>query len=548
MKKKVLLGLLCMTIAAALFGCGNGSSSDENQSSNDNSSTDVTFEPWSENVTLSWWLIGGTAEYYQHYFAEMKGWQEIQDRTNITIDFQVQTNNDNYLPMMTAATYPDIVTANHYSMYPGRLNQLYLDEIAIAFNDYMDEYMPNFCNILKEYPTIARDLQVEDGKYIFASTLYDIDNEEDRMANSVYGLAIREDWLDTVGLDMPTNMSEWYEVLKAFKTMDPNGNGEQDEEPICMASSGWKYFLVAYGIGDDPILDENGQVYYGYATENYKEFLADMNRWNNESLFYNWFKKSTLVDQEERFVGNFAGTIKTQADELDTDDPESYISKLRQTVPEAKLTAAPWPKTTDGDELCFSQIASFGTDTTIITSNCKNPDAACYFIDYLYSEEGSNLLSWGIEGESYEVVNGEKQMKEGMDEDVEFYDTTIKQRYTYADPTTIGFPMFKTFASNILASKSDSYVEACRTWAQGDTSYRMPYAVMLNDKQTATIDDLENTMKDYIRDERQKFIEGTNPLTNYDKYLEQLDLLGVDQYVEIWQECYDAYMARKVER
>ncbi len=542
MKKKVLLGLLCLTIAASLFGCNKKLSENENTKDNQ----DSEFEAWPEEVTLGWWLIGGTNEYYQHYFSEMKGWKEIQEKTNITIDFQVQTNSDNYLPMMTAATYPDIITANHYSMYPGRLNQLYLDGIAVELNQYMEEYMPNFSKIIKEYPTIARDLQVEDGKYIFASTLYDVNDEEDRMANSIYGLAIREDWLDTVGLEIPTNISEWYDVLKAFKTMDPNGNGVQDEEPVCMASSGWKYFLCAYGIGDDPILDENGKVYYGYATESYKEFLAEMNRWNNEGLFYNWFKKATLIDQEERVVGNFAGAIKTQAKELDVDDTDSYISKLRKSVPEAKLTAAPWPETADGRALCYSNIASFGTDTTIITSNCKTPEAAAYFIDYLYSEEGSTYLSWGIEGESYEVVNGEKQMMEGMDDDVQFYDTTIKQRYTYADPTTIGFPMFKTFASCILSTKSDSYVEACRTWAKGDTTYRMPYAVMLNDKQTATIDDVENTMKDYIRESRQKFIEGKEPLTNYDTYLEQLRLLGVEDYVAIWQECYDAYMARKV--
>lgn len=544
MKKKVLLGILCLTIAATLFGC---EKKKKNEPNNQGGSGDSTFEAWPENITLGWWLIGGTNEYYQHYFSEMKGWQKIQERTNITIDFQVQTNSDNYLPMMTASTFPDIVTANHYSMYPGRLNQLYLDQIAVELNPYMDEYMPNFSKIIKNYPTIARDLQVENGKYIFASTLYDVENEEDRMANSVYGLAIREDWLEAVGLEMPKNMKDWYEVLKAFKTMDPNGNGEQDEEPICMASSGWKYFLCAYGIGDDPILDENGKVHYGYAMDSYKEFLAEMNRWNNESLFYNWFKKATLIDQEERVVGNFAGAIKTQAEELDEDDPESYISKLRKSVPEAKLTAAPWPETADGEALCYSNIASFGTDTTIITTNCKTPEAAAYLIDYLYSEEGSNYLSWGIEGESYEIVNGEKKMLDGMDEDVTFYDTTIKQRYTYADPTTIGFPMFKTFASCILSTKSDSYVDACHTWAQGDTSYRMPYAVMLNDKQTATIDDLENTMKDYIRESRQDFIEGKEPLTNYDNYIDQLGLLGVDDYIAIWQECYDAYMARKVE-
>lgn len=544
MKKRGIAFLLALTLIISLFmtGCN-----DQKNAGEEKKEESQVIEKWEENVTLKWWLIGGTSEHYQHYFAEMKGWKAIQEATNITIEFQVQTNNDGYLPMMTAGNYPDIVTANHYSLYPGRLNQLYVDNVAIALNDYMDEYMPNLSNILKEYPNIARDLQVEDGKYIFASTLYDVEDEEDRMATSTYGLIIREDWLDTVGMEIPTNMEEWYDVLMAFKTMDPNGNGEQDEEPVCMASSGWKYFLCAYGIGDDPILDEDGNVYYGYATQNYRDFLEEMNKWYNEGLIYNMFKKATLIDQEERVVGNFAGAFKSRAEELDEDNEESYLSQLRNSVPEAKLTAVPWPKTADGDQLCYSNISSIHTDTTIITTNCKTPEAAAYFIDYLYSEEGSNYLSWGIEGESYEVVNGEKQLTEGMEEEIDFYGTTIKRRYTYADPTTIGFPMFKTFASCILSTKSDSYVEACRTWSKGDETFKMPYAVQLNDEQTAIIDETENTMKDYIRESRQEFIEGKMPLTNYDSYIEQLKLLGVEEYVEIWQECYDAYMARKVD-
>lgn len=545
MKKKILTILLAAIACAAVFtGCTSGGGS-EGGSSKDKSANTGISKYKEDGVTLTWWIVGGTAEYYQHYFSEMKGLQKIQEETGITIEFQVQTNEDNYLPMMTAATYPDIVTAKNMEMFPGRLDQLYLDGVSVAMDDYIDEYMPHFKHILVDYPTIAKDLQISSGKYTFASTLYDINNEDDRAATSVYGLAIRQDWLDAVGQDVPTNMAEWYDVLMAFKSMDPNANGETDEVPICMASSGWKNFLVAYGIGDDPILDENGKVFYGYATPQYKDFLTEMNKWYNEELFDNWFKHATLLDREDVVTNNVAGAWKADADHFDEDDPSSYISTLRKTVPNAEFAACPWPKTVDGDLYCYSNIASFHRDTTIITTNCTNIEAACWLIDAMYSEEGSTLLSWGIEGESYEVVNGEKQMVEGMDEDVTYYDTTIKQRYTYADPTTIGFPKFKTFASCILSTKSEGYVGACRVWAEGDTSYRMPYAAQLNDAQSTEVENLTEGMKDYLRDMRQKFITGKEPLTSYDKYLDQCEMLGSKEYERIWQECYDAYAARK---
>ena len=412
-------------------------------------------------------------------------------------------------------------------------------------DDYIQEYIPNFKQILINYPTIARDLQISTGEYTFASTLYDVEDEDDRAATSVYGLAIRKDWLDTVGMEVPTNMAEWFDVLMAFKSMDPNANGTFDEIPICMASSGWKYFLGAYGIGDDPILDKNGKVFYGYATPQYKDYLTEMNKWYNEELFSNWFKKATLLDREDVVTNNFAGAWKADADHFDDDDPSSYISTLRQTVPDAEFAACPWPKTVNGDLYCYSNIASFHRDTTIITTNCTNIEAACWLIDSMYSEEGSNLLSWGIEGESYEVVNGEKRMLDGMDEDVSYYDTTIKKRYTYADPTTIGFPKFKTFASCILSTKSDGYVEACRVWSEGDTSYRMPYAAQLNDEQNTKVEDVTEGMKDFLNKKRQEFITGKDSLTNYDTYLNQLELLGSKEYEAIWQECYDAYAARE---
>lgn len=544
MKKKLLTILVAAMACAAVFTGCTGKDDDENKPGGSSEQTGISkFKE--DGVTLKWWVVGGHEEYYQHYFSEMKGLQKIQDETGITIEFQVQTNEDNYLPMMTAANYPDIVTAKNMEMYPGRLDQLYLDQISVAMDPYIEEYMPHFKQILEEYPTISKDLQISSGEYTFASTLYDVNNEDDRAATSVYGLAIRQDWLDSVGLEVPTNMAEWYDVLMQFKSMDPNSNGEVDEIPICMASSGWKYFLGAYGIGDDPILDKDGKVFYGYATPQYKDFLTEMNKWNSEELFSNWFKKATLLDREEKVTQNVAGAWKADADHFDEDDPTSYISVLRQSVPEAEFAPCPWPETVDGELYCYSNIASFHRDTTIITRNCTNIEAACWLIDAMYSEEGSTLLSWGIEGESYEVVNGEKQMVDGMNDDIQYYDTTIKQRYTYADPTTIGFPKFKTFASCILSTKSEGYVDACKTWAKGDTSYRMPYAAQLNDEQSAKVEDVTNGMKNYLTEMRQKFIEGKEPLTQYDTYLDQVKLLGSDQYEEIWQECYDAYAARK---
>jgi putative aldouronate transport system substrate-binding protein len=50
--------------------------------------------------------------------------------------------------------------------------------------------------------------------------------------------------------------------------------------------------------------------------------------------------------------------------------------------------------------------SSLGWDAIGITTNCKNIEAACKFIDYCASQEGQDLLLWGIEGQDWEFVDG----------------------------------------------------------------------------------------------------------------------------------------------
>ncbi len=545
MKKRIISLLLVAAMAVTLFvGCGK-----DKGGSGSTGAVDPDAKKWEEEgVTVTWWLMGGNETYRQNYWKEMKGLKAIQESLGINIDFKVATSYDAYLPMMAAKDYPDVITAMNLENYPGRMAGMHKDGVSLALNDYMEEYMPNFSKIVEEYPKISRDLKLDDGSYTFVSTLYDIDNEDDRAASSQYGLAIRQDWLDAVGKDVPTNMAEWYDVLSAFKNSDPNGNSERDEEPVCMASSGWKYFLTAYGIDDDPIVQEDGTVVYGFMTDNYKQYLTEMNKWQTDGLIYNMFEATSLEKRQERVTNNFAGAWKADADHFDYTIDGSYLSILQEKAPDAKFTAVPWPKTADGKMYCFSDINTFPRDTTVITSNAKKhgtDKAAAYLIDYMLGEKGSNYVTWGIEGESYTVEDdGTKVLVDGMNDTVSFEGTNIPKFNTYADPTTVNLPSFGTISEYVLSQKPDTYIEAVKVWAEGDTSYKMPAACQLSVEQEAEIEDIVTDMKNYVTKQRQRFITGKEPLTNYDTYVNNVERLGGTKYAEIWQQAYDSWQAR----
>ena len=81
MKKKLLAILLVVFASAAILtGCGGKDGGGKGDKKEGGGSSGITkFKE--DGVTLKWWIVGGTAEYYQHYFSEMKGLQKIQEET-----------------------------------------------------------------------------------------------------------------------------------------------------------------------------------------------------------------------------------------------------------------------------------------------------------------------------------------------------------------------------------------------------------------------------------------------------------------------------------
>ena len=164
-------------------------------------------------------------------------------------------------------------------------------------------------------------------------------------------------------------------------------------------------------------------------------------------------------------------------------------------------------------------------------------------LDDMLSENGSTYLTWGIEGESYEVKNGEKQLMDGMDETVDFHGAKIQKINTYADPITVMLPQFGEISSYVLENEDEGYVNACKTWSEGDTSYKLSAACQLSVEQQEQVDSVTEGMKGYITKMRSRFIQGSS-LTEFDSYVSQVKTMGADKYAEIWQEAYDAYKAR----
>ena len=139
------------------------------------------------------------------------------------------------------ASFPELEIDNQWVSYAGYLEKI---PLAVASGDIADL---QFCNAFNDVPLMMEaeillatdDLLQSHGQHILAatpaeaweSTIYD--NMQYAAAHNIYdlnswGTIYRGDWLENLGLDVPTTVEEYQEVVRAFTKDDPDGNGAGD--------------------------------------------------------------------------------------------------------------------------------------------------------------------------------------------------------------------------------------------------------------------------------------------------------------------------------
>ncbi len=88
--------------------------------------------------------------------------------------------------------------------------------------------------------------------------------------------AIRKDWLDNLGLEIPVTLEEYTEVMRQFTFNDPDGNGQKDTYGLCGVGTDFLSFLFgAFGASakQDYFLNEDNTITTNAISEGYKEGL-----------------------------------------------------------------------------------------------------------------------------------------------------------------------------------------------------------------------------------------------------------------------------------
>ena len=174
-----------------------------------------------------------------------------------------------------------------------------------------------------------------------------------------------------------------------------------------------------------------------------------------------------------------------------------------------------------------------------LSTQCRNVEVACRFMDYLYSKEGINLTAYGTEGVSYEAdENGNFVKFTDLVLNNPSGDTPSTVRGYFAQPANWTYP-----SRDLNYFVSDDLKDVLNTWTAKMDQYVLP-PIIHTTEESSVVSQKYSEIDTYCREMITKFILGTESLDNWDLFIESIKKLGAEEILQLKQVAYERYLAR----
>lgn len=470
--------------------------------------------------------------------------QEVEKITGVHVEFEpyVETTGKEAWKTRLAAgkDLPDIV------WIPDNDVTTYADAgLLIELTDLINNYAPNlYQEFFVDDPRVGATMVSPNGEIYAIAQNFTGGNMVD-----VKGMGIRQDWLEKLNLEEPKTLDDWYNVLKAFKTQDPNGNGEADEIPMycymAQPECDYSFLGTALGLTADSsnfhgnnlyfnyVQDDEGNLINQYRSEGFKELVKFLAKCYAEGLIYDY--GTATYDQMKAYnaqnkLGSFISWV-------------AYTESFERYAREAGATDAVWkpilpPADENGDIRVIYRpnvLLYFG-----ITKDCKNPELAMRWIDFVTgSDQGTDLLGWGVEGLTYTVdENGNKKLTELI--------TNNPNGWSIES----ALQAYGGFCKLLLNRKVDFYQNIVHEKTLNASKEYWPYyvdgfpVVIASTEEADELAMIKADLDTYRAEMLAKFVTGQADIDKeWDNFNKTLDAMGQTRMDEIRQAQYDRYLA-----
>ena len=207
--------------------------------------------------------------------------ERMQQKTGISFQYTQYSDYDKWTQrkeeLQANDNLPDVLFKAELSA--SEVRDLYQSGRIIDLAPYLEQYAPDLWKLLEEHPDWKKAITVSDGAIPALPAINTLQNNDAMWINTA--------WLKKLKLDAPTTADELTEVLKAFKTGDPNGNYQQDEIPLGFVGM-WELRFLAHAFGmidnDYYISEKDGIVSSSLTSEENRAFLTWLHQLWEEGL------------------------------------------------------------------------------------------------------------------------------------------------------------------------------------------------------------------------------------------------------------------------
>lgn len=498
----------------------------------------LSEEPVSFSVAVS-------LQAMQDDFNNMSFFKELEKATNVHIDFECYQNTsygDQKNLLLAAGDYPDGFMG-YYALSVSDLNQYGPQGVFVPIEDLIDEYCVNYQKVLKEQPVLDGLSTAFDGHKYSWGTI-----NENPTRDYPDNLYINKQWLDNLGLEVPATMEEYYNVLKAFKEQDANGNGDpNDEIPYTFIANhhinSYQGFFGAYGeceafnngrteaASHFVVVDD--KVVYVPITEEYKTAIKELRKFVTEGLW----DLDGFVQDSGQYVGKLSNPAPLVGSAYTWDRASFAVETADQYVAIKPLKAS----ADSGDAKVHHRQNHISLQPTgfTITNKCTHPEILAQWIDLFYDETMTILGYYGIDRVTDISEEGVVSYDESAAPDGTSFDNYVKNTSPYDN-----VPKYMTVDTRYqkmhLETIVDEKVEVAETFYQNApqslTLPNMNYTVEEND----FINDYGLSAQAYVEQKQSEWLLGTHDIdAEWDGYLAQLEKYDLQKFIDLTQAVYD---------
>ncbi|MEK3724983.1 extracellular solute-binding protein [Paenibacillus sp. FSL H8-0034] len=449
----------------------------------------------------------------------------IFEKTNVKIQLELVTTNFEQKAQTIIATnsLPDIMeVAYGKQMYvDGAKNGLFL-----PISDYMSD-APNLAKIMKENKEIAKNNI--DGK------IYSFPKLGAWKLQLAQGAMIRYDLLEELGLEAPKTFDDLYKVLKKFKEKYPNSIPYTGREN---AFNLLKPIAFAMGSGNRIYYDPNiegGKYVYGQAHPEFKPVLEFMSKLFKEKLLDPDYAVNTADAMKEKLA---SGRSLFYYD--NNSFGVNFNEALKPINPKARFELLPLMKNDRGQTRGWMYKKDW-MHNIVISSKTKNPHELVRFLDWFYGEEGTRATAYGVEGVNYKMENGKPVILDSvlqkyaqMKDPFRNMQTDLATGFEQLALNVDEHPMVETSAPELVKWKDMITTEKGYV-------YEVVAPPFTNDE-LSRLKTLQSKVDTLVDQEMDKFIIGVRPVSDFDKFSQQLIDSGALEIEKIYNEANQRYL------